>query len=504
VNPPLRAPREHGRSLFVPPLSSVDALLAGNRRLLDQHALRTGARRDVLAVAAAYHRAAGEIVPDLRYGDSLIVGGHQPELFHPGVWFKNFVLHKLAQQHRAVGLNLIIDTDTAKPAVMRIPGADRGMLVPYDRSSPEVPYEERHVADEEAFASFPMRAMEVMRQHDFEPILPEFWRRAIGQAQRTPLLGERFVFARRELERRWGVAQREAPMSQVCATPSFARFAWMILHRLADFVTAHNRILDAYRSANRMRSRLHPFPDLASDGDWLEAPFWAWRTGERRRHRLFVNRTTAGLTVRAGNGAWPTLPIERADDFIAAWIELQRLGYKIRSRALTTTMFARLFLADLFVHGIGGGIYDEVTDFIIRDFFQREPPAYLIASATLLLPLPRHADAESGLRRLERRARDLQYKPELFIAPGQADALVAEKRGWIASDCQSRSKRVERFYALRRLNQLLLPYVENAREQTSREIDACRHKKAMHELAAERDWAFCLYPEPLLQKGLKP
>jgi hypothetical protein len=208
--------------------------------------------------------------------------------------------------------------------------------------------------------------------------------------------------------------------------------------------------------------------------------------------------------VRAGNGAWPTLPIERADDFIAAWIELQRLGYKIRSRALTTTMFARLFLADLFVHGIGGGIYDEVTDFIIRDFFQREPPAYLIASATLLLPLPRHADAESGLRRLERRARDLQYKPELFIAPGQADALVAEKRGWIASDCQSRSKRVERFYALRRLNQLLLPYVENAREQTSREIDACRHKKAMHELAAERDWAFCLYPEPLLQKGLKP
>jgi hypothetical protein len=26
---------------------------------------------------------------------SLIVGGHQPELFHPGVWLKNFALNEL-------------------------------------------------------------------------------------------------------------------------------------------------------------------------------------------------------------------------------------------------------------------------------------------------------------------------------------------------------------------------------------------------------------------------
>ena len=40
---------------------------------------------------------------------------------------------------------------------------------------------------------------------------------------------------------------------------------------------------------------------------------------------------------------------------------LQTRGIKLRSRALTTTMFVRLFLADAFLHGIGGAKYDEVT-----------------------------------------------------------------------------------------------------------------------------------------------
>ena len=69
-------------------------------------------------------------------------------------------------------------------------------------------------------------------------------------------------------------------------------------------------------------------------------------------------------------------------------MERERQGQKVRSRALTNTLFARLFLADLFVHGIGGGKYDELTDDIIRRFYGCEPPAFLVLSATRLLPLP--------------------------------------------------------------------------------------------------------------------
>jgi hypothetical protein len=123
--PRLRAPTEHGQILAVPPLDEVEALLEVNRRnLKSAHILSIGkslnelralARREILAAASQYHREAGETVADAT-SDVWIVAGHQPELFHPGVWFKNFVLHQLGRKHAAVALNLIVDTDTAKPA----------------------------------------------------------------------------------------------------------------------------------------------------------------------------------------------------------------------------------------------------------------------------------------------------------------------------------------------------------------------------------------------------
>ena len=65
-------------------------------------------------------------------------------------------------------------------------------------------------------------------------------------------------------------------------------------------------------------------------------------------------------------------------------------------------MYARLFLCDLFIHGIGGGKYDEVTDNIIRRYYGVEPPAYLVLSATLHLPLPHHPARPEDCRRLRR------------------------------------------------------------------------------------------------------
>ena len=60
---------------------------------------------------------------------------------------------------------------------------------------------------------------------------------------------------------------------------------------------------------------------------------------------------------------------------VRAFLDLGKQGFKIRSRALTNTLYARLFLGDLFIHGIGGGKYDEVTDAIIRRYYRSSRPA---------------------------------------------------------------------------------------------------------------------------------
>ena len=69
-------------------------------------------------------------------------------------------------------------------------------------------------------------------------------------------------------------------------------------------------------------------------------------------------------------------------DLRRSWQALEPQGFKVRPRALSLTLFVRLCLANVFWHGLGGGKYDEVTDDIIRKFFELAPPAFIVATET--------------------------------------------------------------------------------------------------------------------------
>jgi hypothetical protein len=520
--PRLRAPKEHGQILAVPQLEQVGTLLEGNHRSLtgvsvsflgkSLDELRALACREVLAASLRYHQEAGESVLDpapsppaplSRRGEGgsfWLVAGHQPELFHPGVWFKNFALNQLARQHGALSLNLVIDTDTAKPALLHAPAEGRIARIPFDRSSTETPYEERAVEEETTFAELPTRMEPIVATWKFEPMLASFWREVMKQAGRTPLLGERLAAARRALERRWGCVQHEVPMSRVCQTEAFAWFACSILAELTTFHASYNQTVRAYRREHGIRSRSHPVPDLTANGDWLEAPFWAWRRGQTRRGRLFVRRLPSSWELRVGNEDWPSLPNDRYDHLVEAWRELETRGFKIRSRALTTTMFARLFLADVFIHGIGGGIYDELTDRLIESYFHIPAPGFLVLSATLLLPLPRFPDAAKRARDLARRRRDLLYKPELFLeSRPEIEPLLRAKQEWIHRAGATHVERAERFERIREMNARMLPGVQPLMQRVQAELDECREQAKWDRIATRRDYAFCLYPEEMLR-----
>ena len=204
VLPRLRAPQDDGAVFAEPPLGEASALLAGNReRLAEGHVpildhslaeLRKQARNEALATAREYLEQAGEPVLPSSEGP-LFLAGHQPELFHPGVWVKSFALAGLAKAHGGASINLIVDNDTVKHAALRMPSAEPGaaariVTMPFDRPSGEVPYEERPVRDEAEFAAFPERAAKLFERWNFRPMLPAFWEEARRQAKRTPLLGE--------------------------------------------------------------------------------------------------------------------------------------------------------------------------------------------------------------------------------------------------------------------------------------------------------------------------
>jgi hypothetical protein len=500
----LKAPREHGAFLAHPPLDEVGSLLAANRARLAQpvtilghplSALRRTAHAETLAAAHRYLADAHEPVPHWT-ADTWLVAGHQPEFFHPGVWVKNFVLHSLARRHGAVPLNLVVDDDTAKATHFLVPAGHHRAKVRFDCWQSEVPFEERHVLDEAMFASFPERIRPYREHWPFRPWLDEVWAEVRKHAD-TPLLGERIVRTRRSLERSIGLVPLEVPLSAVCRTETFAWFGCAVLAELPRFHEAYNGAIDGYRERHDLRSKNHPAPDLGRQGSRWEAPFWAWRVGGQRRHRLFVEFDGSGATLWAGGEALARLDGD-ARTWPKTWFSLESQGIKIRTRALTTTLYSRLFLADVFLHGIGGGKYDEVTDTLINSFFGLEPPQYMVVTATLHLPLPRHPHAAEELANLHRRERDLWYNPQRHLA-ADASPLLAERRVAVAASQATHVDRVDRFHRLQRINEQLRPLVDGELVAARSRIERLQMEADDDRIAAGRDYPFPLYPEVTLR-----
>jgi hypothetical protein len=258
-----------------------------------------------------------------------------------------------------------------------------------------------------------------------------------------------------------------------------------------------------YRRANHVRSSAHPVPDLAAEGEWLEAPFWIWDRENPRRRRLFV-RQRGDEIVLADRGALeyalPLAPEGEADRAVERWQELAGRGVRIRTRALITTLFARLLLGDLFVHGIGGAKYDQVTDLLMQRFFGLTPPGYLTATATLRLPIRQEAVTVDDARRIDHQLRELAYHPERFLDANDraADQIVEEKRKWIAV-LPTRENARQRCRAIHEANERLQPWVADRWKQLLEQRDHVADVLRAQAVLNSREYAFCLYPADSLQ-----
>ncbi len=516
----VRAPKEDGAVVAEPPLAEAGRLAGENVRRLAAAppvlgrpwgGLVRDARQAVAWAAYDYHRRVGDSPSTWKPVGRTFMAGHQPELFHPGVWVKNFALYGLADRHAAMPVNLVVDNDTVKTTSLHFPVLRQPLppvsafqpyraTEPFDHPAAGEPYEEYAVRDESLFAGLPQR---VCPGWDFTPLLDEFWAAAVRAGRRTPLLGDRLAAARREVERRWGCENYEVPVSAVCQTEAFAWFAGDLLTNLPRLHAAYNESVHDYRRRYGLRSTSHPVPDLAAEGDWLEAPFWAWRAGQGRRGRLMARLTPQTIDLRVGEEDWPSLP-RRPEALARALLDLGRRGLKVRSRALTNTLYARLFLCDLFIHGIGGGKYDEVTDALIRRYYGIEPPAYLVLSATLLLPLPHYAARPDDCRRLRHEARDLFYNPQRHLDDGalsrpEVAELLARRQALVREAPADRRGRRERFRQIRAVSELLRASVEGELEAARRGAAECDAEVRANAILRRRDYPFVLYPEEALR-----
>jgi hypothetical protein len=535
-----QVPREDFSALIEPPAAEVGRMVEDNlrhrggdydcqgRSLAD---LSVQARAELLAAARRWTAAYRDVAePSAAKGGKIFLAGHQPELFHPGVWFKNFALGTFARRHGAAAVNLVIDSDTMKSTSLPTPGGSvtdpRREAIPMDAAGPEIPYEERPIHDAAIFADFGRRVAEQIAPLVKDPMIREFWPMVVERSAATGRLGYCLAQARHQWEGQWGLDTLEVPQSWVCQCESFRWFAAHLLTHLPRFLAAYNEAVRDYRRAHRIRNAAQPVPDLTVEGDTLESPLWIWTTEDPRRRRLLARRSGRELVLSDQAGLELRLALDAeagADRAVEQFEEWERRGIKIRSRALVTTLWARLALGDLFLHGIGGAKYDQVTDGLIARFFGLPPPGILVVSATLHLPIPRPRGQIEDPPALARRLREMEFHPERFLrgrGDGGADAgaaaaadsqrtsegsrwesLLAEKESWIRTAPTPKNAR-ERWVSLRRINAALAEgLAAERRALLALEAQMARVVRA-EKLLSWREYGFCLYPKKNLREFL--
>ncbi len=441
-------------------------------------------------------------------GALIFVLGHQPEFIHPGVWAKHVAAVRAAAAAGGVALNLVVDNDAPKSGTLSVPCVDDGRAavrrVPLGRLSAGCTYEQMVSASPAELDHFEASVRRAMGERYEASGMPTY-ASALGSSQGDWV--DRLVEARRAVEATFEVEVVDRRVSQVWCGPLLVDW---VLHA-ERFAASYNRSLADYRERYRVRGAQRPIPDLRVAGRRIELPVWAIRNLEPRC-RLYVEAEGEVVRCYAGErliGELGRRALEAGEDCSAL---VDGLGdWQVRPRALALTMWARLLLADLFVHGIGGAKYDRISDLILADYYGVKPPHMACVSATLHLDLPVPRTTPASVRGLRRGVRDLEYNPQRHLdADASLGPLLARRRAAVKDairlreeDAGNRPARSAAFGRIRTINAALLAARADVVARRQEELDQSVRDLEPYRIAQGREYFFALYDRSRLAAMLE-
>ena len=466
--------------------------------------LRALARREALAAATAFSERLGVKVQAPGSPDGLIVAtGHQPDLYHPGVWIKDFLLQRLAEETGATGFDVVVDSDgfdtlsVSSPCLL--PDVHRctqylavGSAESCFACSP-VP-SAHEVADWNAAVALQLESLPApsIRRH-----FAEFAVALEAAREDAANLAELVTFARRRFEASAGSGYLELPATTMGRSEAFAAFAVDMALAGSRFAEAYNGALADYRAINKTRSAAQPFPDLVVDGGKIELPLWS--IGPHERRTVWCEHT--GGTVRLVDEAGVVLA-EFAEEPEQAIAALLAAGLTLAPKALSLTLFVRGFASDIFIHGVGGGGYDRVTDDVFRRYYGVEPPAFVVASITMYLPLGMHVITEAEVSAARERLNRLDHNPDAMLSEvefdsaderARATALAAEKSELVSAIAAPGADKKALGSRIREVNTELGTLLAPLKETLSAEVASLESQRSTSEILTDRTYPLCFW-----------
>ena len=415
-------------------------------------ALRRSARSALLRTALQYRRFLCTVAENceisLTHADwpaaspettPLVMTGHQPVIFHSGLTFKYETTEQFIIDHQALGLAVMIDTDEGDAGEFSFPVAEfsDSDSAPTRRHTETASFSQGPGlflnsqlgtrAHRDAVVARVLQALSAAEQHD-----------AAHAFSRTSAIYSRFspssmAVANTIVRQAAGIGNRllEIPLSALCRLPEVIRFFSDILSRPRKFHECYNQVLDQFRKDHSIRNDANPFPNLHTDTDGFELPFWLVHPASGTRSILWLRNHQHTPWLCKDQQPVTELHPGMAGEALLA---LMAQGWLLVPRGALITASLRLLFSDLFVHGLGGGRYDPATDQLIRAWWQEEPSPFVVASASRCL-FPEDRLRLLQMRQFQTQLRDLQFNPGRYLnqqlfpvsVEEQLQSLLAEK-----------------------------------------------------------------------------
>ena len=494
----LAAPAGHG-GVLVAPNPSLCAQIA---------------RKNAAALDASKTRICGSILGQLRketrarvlHGVSspVIMVGHQPDFIHAGVWAKNVVACRMARAFGNVAVHLTVDSDAPKRLSMRLPSTSGDRMVvreiPAGTLQSGCAYEQIPPVAKSDIEGVKAKIAGLMGERFADSALSIYFE---GLANSASDWVSQTVAGRSRVESDFGIELQDLRIRDAWWSP----LAKHLLLDHAEFARAYNESITEYRVQNRVRSANRPIPDLVFEADRVEVPFWLY-SGDRPRGRAFCSADREFVTLCALSDPVVTLSrdqIESSDDVVE--LVRKESGWLLRPRALITTIWARLFLADLFIHGIGGAKYDRISDSILKRYFQLSPPE--IACVTATLYLEPGCGVERDKPNYEHKLRDATWNPQrhLEVTDSTELKILLEQRRAAArvavefqtESRQDRAGRKSTHQLINRLNEQIHARQPDLLKGLRMELERRRREQAYLRVACDREYFFALHSRSNLE-----
>ncbi len=447
-----------------------------------------------------------------------IITGHQVEFYHAGVWAKVLLADALAKRTGGTPVDILVDHDTVDHL---------GLALPEQNAAGEWAKVWHTWAPANSIAADGLSAPGSYRAADwYDGIIKSAAENGMINSDASAALKD-FIkppspsnssdyvtwldAARIRFEQQFGLHVHHVRSSDLCQSSAWLAFVGLWITNATQWTAIYNQAITDYRRRHHIKSPTRPMPPLAISPDVIELPFWIYRRGSPRE-RLAVKRGS-GLAITFGSQVIDLTPpqdnlLQMADEWRHI-LDSQELC--IRPRALTLTLYVRTFLADLFIHGIGGAMYDAMTDQIAVQI-GLPVSGYLCASAGWLLS----AGQENKLggdtpSELKMRSHHLKHNPQLTFQNAQLPpalaSLLAERTQVIASLAQRPLHRSAAVKAWRRMQFTRLHAINAQCHQYSNTLAQLQRATATAELVrrqrivlSDREYFFPLHGRDSLRE----